>query len=123
MSRTTAIAFDTRCVAVPLRCVYCDIDRVLRDGLRDLALEACRRADVEVVALAAGGREAEAAFLGITSWIDDDGLVFRGERQPGDDPVAAHMAARGVAPEECLQISEGSFYEAVIGDIMRRRSP
>jgi hypothetical protein len=121
MSRTTAMAFDTRCVAVPLRCVYCDIDRVLRDDLRDRALEACHRADVEVVALRAGGREAEAAFLGITSWADDSGLVLKGERHETGDPVAVHMRARGFAPEECVLISEGSFYETVITELMTRR--
>jgi hypothetical protein len=110
-------------VAAPLRCVYCDIDRVLRDDLRDRALEACRRADVEVVSLCAEGREAEVAWLGLTSWADDGGVVIRGERHETDDPVDYHMRARGYAPEECIRVESGSFYEAVVGDIMRRRGP
>jgi hypothetical protein len=118
MSRTTAIPSHTRCVPIPLRCVYADVDRVLRDELGARALEACRRADVEVVVI---GTEAVAQELGLRSWIDGEGLVLDGERQDADDPVAAHMRARGYTTEETIRVDEGSFYEAVITELMTRR--
>ncbi len=110
MSRTTAIPFDTRCVVPPLRCVYSDAARILRDPLGARALEACLRADIEVVVL--GPREL-AEELGLDAWIGPD--------QDEREAIAAHMDSRGLSPEDCLLVRDGAFYETVIGEIMRRR--
>jgi hypothetical protein len=110
MSRTTAIASDTRCVAPPLRAVYADAARILRDPLAERALEACRRAGIEVVVI---GPEELAQELGLGTWIGPDQDVEQG--------VAAHMETRGLAPEQILRVTDGSFYEAVITEIMLRR--
>lgn len=97
-------------MTTPLRCVYADAARILRDPLGARALEACERAGIEVVVL--GPREL-AEELDLESFIGPD----QDERKA----IAAHMEARGLSPDQCLRVTEGSFYEAVIGDIMRRR--
>ena len=105
------MAFDTRCVATPLRCVYADAARILRDPLAERALEACRRAGIEVVVI--GPREL-AEELGLDVFIDPS--------QDEAEAVAAHMDARGLAPDQTMRVTDGAFYEAVVGEIMRRRA-
>jgi hypothetical protein len=104
------MASDTRCVAPRLRAVYCDPARILGDPLGERALEACDRAGIEVVVL---GPEELAQELGLE--------VFIGPGQDTGQAIAAHMDARGLSPDQCLLVSDGSFYETVIEEIMRRR--
>jgi hypothetical protein len=104
------MAFDTRCVAPRLRAVYCDAARILGDPLGERALEACARAGIEVVVL---GPEELAQELGLD--------VFIGLDQDTERAIEAHMEARGLTPDQCLLVADGSFYETVIGEIMRRR--
>ena len=104
------MAFDTRCVATPLRAVYADAARILGDPLAERALEACRRAGIEVVVL---GPEELAQELGLEVFIDPG--------QDEDAAIAAHMDTRGLAPEQTMRVADGEFYEAVVGEIMRRR--
>jgi hypothetical protein len=104
------MAFDTRCVAPRLRAVYCDAARILGDPLGERALEACHRAGIEVVVL---GPEELAQELGLE--------VFIGPDQDTSQAIAAHMDTLGLTPDQCLLVTDGSFYETVIGEIMRRR--
>jgi hypothetical protein len=104
------MAFDTRCVAPALRAVYCDAARILGDPLGERALEACHRAGIEVVVL---GPEELAQELGLDTFIGPDQDIEQG--------IEAHMEARGLSAEQCLRVTGGSFYEAVVGEIMRRR--
>jgi hydroxymethylpyrimidine pyrophosphatase-like HAD family hydrolase len=110
---------------VPLRCVYTDLDGTLlgRGGslFRDAdgnfsraqakALEACHRADAEVVIMS-GRREAQvmadARLLGQTSYIYEAGcgVVIDGERSlltgdwaPDDDGTPAEKIAAAGAPD------------------------
>src|SRR3954471_24886772 len=111
---------------MPLRCVYTDLDGTLlgRDGslfrdsegnfsmLQARALEACHRADVEVV-IKSGRRESsvmeDAKLIGSSSYICEVGcaVVIDGERSAlvGDaeaDPgktLAETMVDRGIADE------------------------
>ena len=85
----------------PLRCVYADAARILRDPLGARALEACLRADIEVVVL--GPREL-AEELGLDAWIGPD--------QDEREAIAAHMDSRGLSPEDCLLVRDG--------DVLRR---
>ena len=114
-----------------LRCVYCDLDAVLRDPLGGRALEACHRAEVEVVLLMGEERADLARELGARAWIHDGGLVLDGETELGEG-IAAHMRARGLVPEACLAVGaldapagmpvrDAGFYEAVITELMERR--
>ncbi len=97
-------------MAPPLRAVYADASRILRDPLGARALEACHRADIEVVVL--GPREL-AGELGLETWI--------GPEQDEQEGIAAHMDSRDLTAEDCLLVRDGGFYETVIGEIMRRR--
>jgi HAD superfamily hydrolase (TIGR01484 family) len=118
---------------VPLRCVYTDLDGTLlgrwgslfRDSegefsmLQARALEACHRADVEVV-IKSGRREGsvmeDAKLLGSSSYICEVGclVVIEGERHVliGDleaDPgktLAETMVERGI-PDELFEHFEG----------------
>jgi len=121
-------------VRTRLRCVYCDLGAVLRDPLGGRALEACHRAEVEVVLLMGDERADVARELGARDWIHDGGLVLDGEplgTGPGEG-IAAHMQARGLVPEACLAVGapdapagmpvrDAGFYEAVITELMERR--
>jgi hypothetical protein len=91
--------------------VYADANRILRDPLAPRALEACHRADIEVVVL---GPEELAEELGLETWIGPD--------QDEREAIAAHMGSRDVSADECLLVRDGGFYETVIGEIMRRRA-
>src|SRR5829696_8254207 len=95
MSRTTAITDHTSAV---LRCAYVELS-LFGDGLGARALEACRRADVEVVPV--GGEHGATP-----AWIDARGtLHLDGEEIEADGTTAAierHMRARVLAPEETL---------------------
>ena len=117
-----------------LRCVYAELDDVLRDPLGGRALEACDRAEVEVVLVMAQERADLARELGARAWIHDGGLVLDGEPvEHGADAIAAHMRARALVPEACLAVGpldppagtpvrEAGFYEAVITELMERRA-
>ena len=76
----------------PLRCVYAEADRILRDPLGARALEACERAGIEVVVL--GPREL-AEELGLDVVIGPD--------QDEREAIAAHMESRGLAPADCIR--------------------
>jgi hypothetical protein len=102
--------FDTRCVAPRLRAVYCDAARILGDPLGERALEACHRAGIEVVVL---GPEELAQELGLE--------VFIGPDQDVDQAIAAHMDSAGLSPDQCLLVADGSFYETLIEEMMRRK--
>ena len=114
MSRTTAIPCETRPV---LRCVYADLDAVVlgrggsflhdADGgftlLGARALEACERAQAEVVVWserAAGEVVADAARLGLRAWIGDGVLALDGEPEPVADapPRSSATSAPARAP-------------------------
>ena len=97
-------------MAPRLRAVYCDAARIPGDPLGERALEACNRAGIEVVVL---GPQELAEELGLD--------VFIGPDQDTDRAIEAHMDARGLSPDQCLLVSDGSFYETVIEEIMRRR--
>jgi hypothetical protein len=47
--------------------------------------------------------------------------TFIGPDQDTEQGIEAHMEARGLSAEQCLRVTGGSFYEAVVGEIMRRR--
>ncbi len=98
-------------MAPPLRAVYADASRILRDPLAERALEACHRAGIEVVVL--GPREL-AQELGLETWIGPD--------QDEREAIAAHMETHGLSAEQCLLVRDGEFYENVIGEIMRRKA-
>jgi phosphoglycolate phosphatase len=114
---------------VPLRCVYTDLDGTLlgqgaslfRDGQGDFtllaarALEACHRADVEVV-IKSGRRKAQvmedARLLGQSSYIYEvgSGLVIDGEEtlltgdwQPRDGKTVHELVAESGAPDLLLE--------------------
>lgn len=93
-----------------IRAVYCDAARILGDPLGERALEACHRAGIEVVVL---GPAELAQELGLE--------VFIGPDQDLEEAIAAHIDAHGLSPDQCLLVTDGSFYETVIGEIMRRR--
>ena len=97
-------------MAPRLRAVYSDAARILGDPLGERALEACDRAGIEVVVL---GPAEHAQELGLE--------VFIGPDQDVDEGIAAHMDAHGLSADQCLLVTDGSFYETVIGEIMRRR--
>ena len=116
-----------------LRCVYAELDGVLGDPLGGRALEACHRAEVEVVLLMGEERADLARELGARAWVHDGGLVLDGEPRGGGEPIASHMQARGLVPEACLAVGaldappgmpvrEAGFYEAVITEMMERRT-
>ena len=81
-----------------LRCAYVELS-LFGDGLGARALEACHRADVEVVPV--GGEHGATP-----AWIDAGGtLHLDGEELEVDGTTAAierHMRARVLAPEETL---------------------
>ena len=49
--------------------------------------------------------------------------TFIGPDQDEREGIAAHMETRGLSAEQCLLVRDGGFYETVIEEIMRRRSP
>ena len=118
-----------------LRCAYADLDRALlgaggsflhdADGrfsvLGARALEACVRADVEVVAHAARARDEldpVAELLGLRAWIAGDLLVLDGEELATDgleDAMARHLRARACAPEDALSVGAGLAPATVVG--------
>lgn len=117
-----------------LRCVYVDLDRTLRgaggsflhdaDGAFTLlgarALEACWRADAELV-LHADADPAEAGrLLGLRAWIAGEVLVLDGEEIPTAglaDAVERHLRARACAPEDAIAVGAEPGLEAVVGTL------
>jgi phosphoglycolate phosphatase len=124
-----------RSAALSLRCVYTDLDGTLlgnrgslfRDAegefsmLQARALEACHRADVEVVPIS-GRREAQvledARLIGATAYIFETGcvMVIDGERTvltgdlvPDDDATVHDKIAATGAPDLLLERYEGRF--------------
>jgi hypothetical protein len=95
MSRTTAITDHTRPV---LRCAYVELP-LFGDGLGARAIEACHRADVEVVPV--GGEHGTAR-----AWIEPDGtLHLDGDVLETDaiaQAVARHRRARACEREATL---------------------
>ena len=122
-----------------LRCVYVDLDRTLRGAggsfLRDAegaftllgarALEACERADAEVVIHSsepAAEVEPVARLLGVRAFIVDGGdlLVLDGqEEETGGlpDAVARHLRARACAPEDAIGVGAELGLETVVGTL------
>ena len=117
-----------------LRCVYVDLDRTLRgaagsllhdaDGAFTLlgarALEACWRADAELVVHAAGESAECAALLGLRAWIAGDVLVLDGDEVPADglaDAVGRHMRARACARDDAIAVGAEPGLEGVVGTL------
>ncbi len=117
-----------------LRCVYVDLDRTLRgatgsflhaaDGTFTLlgarALEACWRADAELVVHAEDDAREAARLLGLRAWIAGDVLGLDGEEIPTTglaDAVERHMRARGCAREETLAVAGERGLESVVGTL------
>jgi len=116
-----------------LRCAYVDLDRALlgRGGslLHDAegrftllgarALEACERADAEVVVHgAAGDVGAVAELLGLRAWIAGDTLLLDGEVVVAADlaeAIARHMRARACAPDDALAVGADLTPATVVG--------
>ena len=117
-----------------LRCVYVDLDHTLRGGggsiLHDAngaftllgarALEACARADAELV-LHADEDPAEAArLLGLHAWIAGDVLVLDGEEIGTAglaDAVDRHMRARACARDDAIAVGAEPGLEGVVGTL------
>lgn len=89
-----------------LRCVYAELGTGwAEDALGARALEACRRAGVELVLL---GDEEAAERLGLRAWIADGALVLDGEELPAAAPAAAvarHRRARACAREDAIAVA------------------
>jgi hypothetical protein len=117
-----------------LRCVYVDLDRTLRgaggsvlhdaDGRFTLlgarALEACWRADAELVLHGADDPAESARLLGLRAWIAGDVLVLDGDEVPADglaDAVGRHMRARACAREDAIAVGAEPGLEAVVGTL------
>jgi hypothetical protein len=117
-----------------LRCVYVDLDRTLRgaggsflhdaDGAFTLlgarALEACWRADVELVVHAEEDPAAVARLLGLEAWIGGDVLVLDGEAIATTglaDAVERHMRARACPREDAIAVGPESGLEGVVGTL------
>jgi hypothetical protein len=117
-----------------LRCAYVDLDHTLRgaggsilhdaDGAFTLlgarALEACARADVELVVYADEDPAEAARLLGLRAWIAGDVLVLDGDEIDTAGPadaVARHMRARGCAREETLAVAGERGLESVVGTL------
>jgi hypothetical protein len=117
-----------------LRCVYVDLERTLRgaggsflhdaDGAFTLlgarALEACARADVELVVHAEDDPAEAACLLGLRAWIAGDVLVLDGEpivTAGLADAVRRHMRARGCERDETLAVGAERGLEAVVGTL------
>ncbi len=114
-----------------LRCAYVDLDRALlgRGGsfLHDAegrfsllgarALEACARADAEVVI---HGEDAGAigALLGLRAWIAGDTLVLDGEELVAGDlaeAIGRHLRARACVREDALSVGADLTPATVVG--------
>ena len=120
-----------------LRCVYADLDAVVlgrggsflhdADGAFTLlgarALEACERAQAEVVVWserAAGEVAADAARLGLRAWIGDGVLALDGEPEPVADRAAAverHLRARACAPADAIAVGDALELAGVVGTL------
>jgi hypothetical protein len=117
-----------------LRCVYADLDGTLggslvraADGTFTLlgvrALEACDRADVELVLHSlrpASEVDPVVRLLGLRAFIADDVLVLDGEEQLTDglaDAVGRHLAARACPPGEAIAVEPERGLEAVVGTL------
>ncbi|HYI19462.1 MAG TPA: hypothetical protein VD836_12185 [Solirubrobacteraceae bacterium] len=94
-----------------LRCAYVEV-ALFGDGLGARALEACARADVEVVAVG-GGHGAALA------WIDEAGtLHLDGEPVGTDgiaDAVARHRRARACEREDTLGVARALDLAPAVG--------
>ena len=116
-----------------LRCVFADLDRALlgrggsflhdADGcfsvLGARALEACVRADVEVVPYSEDDIPAPVAeLLGLTSWIAGSTLVLDGEQQHVADlatAIATHLRARACERADTLAVGPDLTPATVVG--------
>jgi hypothetical protein len=95
-----------------LRCAYVELP-LFGDGLGARALEACRRADVEVVPV--GGEHGDSS-----SWIEPDGrLHLDGEEVAAADGVAAavarHRRARGCDRDATLGVGIALDFAPSVG--------
>ena len=119
-----------------LRCAYVELSLV-GDGLGARALEACRRADVEVVPVGADGvadavsrhRRARACeredALGVARALDlapAVGTCWLAGAAPGGDPLLALELERHPNVRLAEGHGEAAFYEAVVTTLMERRS-
>ena len=117
-----------------LRCVYVDLDRTLRgaggsllhapDGTFTLlgarALEACWRADAEVVIHAEDDPTDVARLLGLRAWIGGHTLVLDGEEIPAAglaDAVERHLRARACARADAIAVGAERGLEGVVGTL------
>ena len=117
-----------------LRCVYVDLDRTLRgaagsflhdaDGAFTLlgarAVEACWRADAELVVHAEEDPAEAARLLGLQSWIGGDVLLLDGEEIATGglaDAVERHMRARSCAREDAIAVGAERGLETVVGTL------
>jgi hypothetical protein len=102
-----------------LRCAYVDLDAaLLGPGLGARALEACGRADVEVVLYSRTGAAEIAERLGLRAWFAGDALHLDGEKLAVDDPAAAvahHLRARAWAPEEAVAVGADLAVAPAVG--------
>ena len=94
-----------------LRCAYVELS-LFGDGLGARALEACHRADVEVVPV--GGDPG-----GTRAWVDDDGtLHLDGEAIAGEgiaEAVLRHRRARACEREETLGVARALDLAPAVG--------
>ena len=95
-----------------LRCAYVELS-LFGDGLGARALEACRRADVEVVPV--GGEHGDSS-----SWIEPDGtLHLDGEEVAAADGLAAavarHRRARACDRDETLGVGTALDFAPSVG--------
>jgi hypothetical protein len=117
-----------------LRCVYVDLDRTLRGAagsfLHDAggaftllgarALEACWRADAELVVHAADDPAEAARLLGLRAWIAGDVLVLDGEAMATAglaDAVERHLRARACPPEDAIAVGADRAQGGVVGTL------
>ena len=120
-----------------LRCVYADLDSVLlgrggsflhdADGRFTLlgarALEACARAEAEVVPWsdrAATDVAADATRLGQRTWIAAGSLGLDGDSEPVADraeAVARHLRARACATGDAIAVGDALDLATVVGTL------
>jgi hypothetical protein len=94
-----------------LRCAYVDFP-LFGDGLAVRALEACDRAEIEVVPIGA-------EIPGARAWIERDGLLHLDGEPVATDGIAAavgrHLQARACEREEALGVARALDLAPAVG--------